>query len=139
MATISLNNDFRLGSNGTPSTLVDLSTKVSQVEFNREQDLPDVTAFNGNGARAFAAGLTQGSFSVEFFWDATVDGQLNGLVGYTTPINFQYGPDGGDSGKVRYTGTCFISSLSNPATVGDVKKFSAEFTITGAVTRGTYA
>jgi hypothetical protein len=139
MATIGLNVDFQLGSNGSPTALVDLSSKVSSVDFQREQDLPDVTAFNGNGARAFAAGLTQGSFSVEFFWDATVDEQLNNLVGYTTAVDFQYGPDGSTSGKPKYTGKCFLSSLGNPATVGDVKKFSGEFTITGAVTRGTFA
>lgn len=138
MATIGLNVDFRLGSNGTPSTPVDLSNKVSQVDFNREQDLPEVTAFNGNGARAFAAGLTQGTFSVEFFWDAAVDAQLNGLVGYTTPVDFQYGPDGSTSTYPKYTGKAFLTSLSNPATVGDVKKFSAEFQITGAVTRATF-
>lgn len=139
MASIGLKVQFELGSNGTPTVLVDLSNKVSQVDFSREQDLPDVTAFNGNGARAFAAGLTQGSFSVEFFWDATVDAHLNGLVGYTTAVDFEYGPNGDGSGEPKYTGKAFLQSLSNPATVGDVKKFSAEFIVTGAVTRATYS
>lgn len=139
MATIGLNINFELGSNGSPTSLVDLSDKVSSIDFGREQDLPDVTAFNGNGARAFAAGLTQGSFSVEFFWDATIDAQLNGLIGYTTAVDFQYGPDGDTNGYRQYTGDCFLASLSTPQTVGDVKKFSAEFQVTGAITAGTYS
>lgn len=138
MATVGLNIDFRLGSNGTPTVLIDLSTKVKSVDFGREQDLPDVTAFNGNGARAFAAGLTQGSFSVEFFWDAVIDAHLNGLVGYTTPVDFQYGPDGSTVTFPRFLGDCFIQSLSTPQQVGDVKVFSAEFMVTGAITRNTF-
>jgi hypothetical protein len=138
VATVSLNVDFELGSNGTPSSLVDLSTKVSKVDFPREQDNLDVTAFNGNGTRAFAVGLSQGSFDVEFFWDTTVDGQIAGLLGYTTAVNFQYGPDGTTTGRPKYTGSCFLKSFTIPATIGEVKKFSGTFQVTGAVTRATY-
>ena len=138
MATVGLNIDFQLGSNGTPTTEVDLSTKVRTADFSRTQDLPDVTAFNGNGARAFAAGLTEGSFDMEFFWDSTIDAHLNGLVGYTTPVEFIYGPDGTTSTRPKYTGTVFLESLNNPATIGDVKVFSATFKVTGAVGRTTY-
>lgn len=136
MATIGLNVHFQL--DNTAGTLQDLSVKVSSVDFSREQDLPDVTAFNGNGARAFAAGLTQASFSIEFFWDATIDAHLNSLVGHTTALEFEYGPDGNTGGYRKYTGSCFLSSLSTPQQVGDVKKFSAEFQVTGAVTATTY-
>lgn len=138
MATVGLNIDFQLGSNGTPTTEVDLSTKVRTADMSRTQDLPDVTAFNGNGARAFAAGLTEGSFDVEFFWDTTIDGHLSALIGYTTAVEFIYGPDGTTSGNPKYTGSVFLEDLSIPATVGDVKVFNATFKITGAVTRTVY-
>lgn len=136
MATVGLNIDFQL--DNTSGTLVDLSVKTSSIDFGREQDLPEVTAFNGNGARAFAAGLTQGSFSCEFFWDATIDAHLNSLIGHTTALEFVYGPDGSTGGYRKYTGSCFMKSLSTPQQVGEVKKFSAEFQITGAVTATTY-
>lgn len=140
MATVGTQINFEIGSNGTPTTLVTtLSNKVSNVDFSRTQDLPDVTAFNGNGARAFAVGLNEGEFGVEFFWDATVDAHLNGLINYTTAISFQYGPDGSTSGYPKYTGSCFLSDLSTPQTVGDVKKFSATFKVTGSITRSTFA
>lgn len=138
MATVGLNIDFQLGSNGTPTTEVDLSTKVRTADFSRTQDLPDVTAFNGNGARAFAAGLTEGSFDMEFFWDPTIDGHLSGLIGYTTAVEFIYGPDGDTASNPKYTGTAFLESLTIPATIGDVKVFQATFKVTGAVTRTTY-
>jgi hypothetical protein len=138
MATVGLNIDFQLGSNGTPTTEVDLSTKVKTADMTRNQDLPDVTAFNGNGARAFAAGLTEGSFDMEFFWDTTIDGHLNGLIGYTTAVEFIYGPDGTTSTRPKYTGTVFLESLTVPATIGDVKVFQATFKVTGAIVRTTY-
>lgn len=138
MATVGLNINFQLGEAGAETTEVDLSTKVSSIDFGREQDLPDVTAFGTTGTRAFAAGLTTGTFSVEFFWDATIDSHLNLLVGNTTAADFIYGPNGNTGGYRKYTGSCFIKSLSTPQQVGDVKKFSAEFQITGAITATTF-
>jgi hypothetical protein len=138
MATVGLNVDFQLGSNGTPTVKVDISTKTRTVDFPREQDVLDVTAFNGNGFRAFAVGLQQATFSCEFFWDTTIDTHLAGLVGYTTAVDFIYGPDGTTTGRPKYTGTAFMKSLSIPATIGEIKVFSAEFQISGTITRTVY-
>lgn len=138
MATVGLNVDFQVGSNGTPTTEVDISTKVKSVDFSRVQDILDVTAFNGNGFRAFAVGLQEATFDVEVFWDTTVDTHLSGLIGYTTAVEFIYGPDGTTSTRPKYTGTAFLESLSIPATIGDIKVFSATFKCTGTITRTTY-
>lgn len=140
MAQTSLLINFEIGSNGTPTTLVTtLSDKITSVDFSRTRDLPEANVFNQGGAKSFVAGLSEGEFGVELMWDATVDAHLNGLVDYTTAISFQYGPDGSTSGKPKYTGSCFLTNLSAPATVGDVKTFSATFKPTGAITRSTFA
>ena len=138
MATVGLNLDFQIGSNGSPTTEVDISTKVKSVDFSRVQDVLDVTAFNGNGFRAFAVGLQEATFDVEVFWDTTVDTHLSGLVGYTTAVEFIYGPDGTTSTRPKYTGSVFLESLSIPATIGDIKVFTATFKATGTITRTTY-
>ncbi len=130
--------DFRLGSNGTPTTLVDVSNKVSDIKTNRGADTPEVTAFNGSGAKDYAAGLTEGSLSVEFFYDATLDTHLNGVLGYDTPINFQLGGLGPATGNPKKTGTCILKKLDDPRKVGDVMKLSAEFQVSGPITSGTY-
>src|SRR4051812_3097073 len=135
---VSLNVDFQFGSNGTPSTLVDNSAKTQNCDFPREQDMKDVTAFNGNGARAFAVGLSSATFKAAFFWDATIDGQLQGLIGYVTAINFQFGPDGSLSGKPKYTGSMFAKSVGQPVNIGDIKVINCEFQITGLIVRATY-
>jgi hypothetical protein len=130
--------DFRLGSFGTPTTLVDVSGKISDVKINRGADTPEVTAFNGSGAKDYAAGLTEGSFSVDFFYDATLDTHLNGLLGYDTPVNFQYGGLGAATGLPKKTGACLLKKLDDPRKVGDVMKFSAEFQVSGPIASGTY-
>jgi hypothetical protein len=61
-----------------------------------------------------------------------------GLVGYTTAVEFIYGPDGTTSTRPKYTGSVFLESVSLPATIGDIKVFSATFKCTGTVTRTTY-
>jgi hypothetical protein len=140
MAQTSLLLNFEIGSNGTPTTLVTtLSDKATSADFSRSQDLPEANVFNQGGAKSFVAGLTEGEFGMEFMWDTTLDAHLNGLIGYTTAVSFQYGPDGSASGKPKYTGSLFLTNLSNPATVGDVKVVSATFKPTGAITRSTFA
>jgi len=138
VATVSLNLDFQFGSNGTPATLVDNSAKTKTCDFPREQAMLDVTAFNGNGTKAFAVGLSEATFTAEFFWDSTLDGQLAGLLGYITAISFQYGPDGNTTGKPKYTGSMFMKSFSKSNTVGDISLIKADFQITGVITRSVY-
>lgn len=138
MATVSLNLDFQIGSNGTPTTEVDISTKVKSVDFPREQDLLDVTAFGTTGFRSFAVGLQAATFTVEMFWDTTIDTHMNGLMGYTTQVEWIFGPDGTTSGRPKYTGFAFLKSLSNPVAVGEIKLFTAEFQISGIISRTTY-
>jgi len=64
---------------------------------------------------------------------------LNGLVGNETASAFVYGPEGSTAGQVKYTGTAFLTSYEVSGGVGDIVGYTAEFQVTGAITRGTYA
>jgi hypothetical protein len=138
MATVALLIDVQFGSNGTPTTEVDRSTYVKTFSFPREQDMLDVTAFGTSGFRSFAVGLQSAKFPFEMFWDTTIDAHLSGLLGYTTLVEFIYGPDGTTSGRPKYTGTMALASLDSSATVGEIKTISGEFQISGIITRTTY-
>jgi hypothetical protein len=137
MATVGLSVDLQFGSNGSATTEVDRSTYVRSVDFPREQDVLDTTPF-GVTARTYAVGLMDNKMTVEFFWDTTIDTHLNALLGYTTAVEFIYGPDGTTSGRPKFTGTVFCKSVSEPTTVGEVKMFTCEFQSTGTLTRTTY-
>jgi hypothetical protein len=48
-------------------------------------------------------------------------------------------PEGSTSTYVKYTGECILTSYEKSGAIGDVVTYSAEFQVTGAVTRGTYS
>ncbi len=137
MAKVATALDFQFGSNGTPTSKVDNSTKTKSVDFPREQDLQDVSEF-GTTSRKFAVGLSTGTFKAEFYYDSTIYTQLQGLIGYTTAVDFLFGPDGTTSGYPKYTGTMYVKSVGTPVTVGETKMVSVDFQINGTITATTY-
>ncbi len=129
---------LKIGSAGTPSTLVDISTKTSGVKFPREADAVESTAFQAAGnAKTFLVGLINGQLSFEVNYDATIDAQLAGLLGVDA-VSFEYGPEGSTTGYTKYTGTFVLTKYEPPATVGQLIKGSVELQLTGQVTRTTY-
>ena len=84
-------------------------------------------------------GLTDSTISVSGTWDATVDAHLAGILGQAASVSFEYGPEGTTSTYIKYSGECYLTSYEKSGTVGDAVKFSAEFQVTGAVTRGTWS
>ncbi len=48
-------------------------------------------------------------------------------------------PEGSTSTYVKYTGEAILTSYEKSGAIGDVVTYSAEFQVTGAVTRGTYS
>ena len=68
-------------------------------------------------------------------YDATVDGYLKGG---TEPASrtFTYKP-GVTSGDAIYSGECILTNYSLSSPVGDVNTFTADFQVTGTVTRTT--
>jgi hypothetical protein len=137
MATVGLLIDWQIGSNGSATTEVDRSSYVKTIDFKRVQDILDTTPF-GVTARTYAVGLMDGEFSVEYFWDTTIDTHMQALLGYTTAVEWIFGPDGTTAGKAKFTGTAFLKDISLPSTVGEVKTFTCTFQCTGAITRTTY-
>lgn len=128
-------------------TLRDLSAFIDTVDAPLlERDLHDTTTIgNASGAHTFSPGLKNGSITISGHWDPTVTtgpdpvlaGLLNVAIGTTTSI--EWGPEGGTTGDIKYTAESLCKSYKVNASSTDITKFSAEFQITGAVTRGTFA
>lgn len=127
---------FKIGTSGTPGTATDISNTVTEVSFPREIETAETTAF-GSSAKTYIVGLSDATLSISGSFDATVDAQLAGLVG-VDGVAFEYGPEGSATGRIKYTGSCVLTSYETAASVGDLVTFSAEFQVSGAVTRGTY-
>lgn len=126
--------DFAIDDTGGSSR--NISDTLTDVSFPQTVDTAETTAF-GSSNKSYIVGLKDTTISVSGIWDATVDGYISG----TEPASrtFIYGPAGTTSGNVKYTGEAIMTNyaVSNP--VGDVVTFTADFQVTGAVTRTTYS
>lgn len=127
---------FKIDDSG--GTLRNISDSLNSISFPREAEVLETTSF-GSSDRTYIVGFKNGTISIEGSFDATYDGYLAGALGQDATLSFEYGPEGSTSTYTKYTGECILTSYESTAGVGDVVSVSAEFQITGAVTRGTYS
>jgi hypothetical protein len=127
---------FKVDNSG--GTLTDISTYLNEITHPRSIETGETTSF-GNSAKTYVVGLTDSTVSIKGTWDATVDAHLAGILGQDASVSYEYGPSGTTAGNIKYTGECYLTSYETTAPVADVVTFSAEFQVTGTVTRGTYA
>ena len=126
---------FKLDNSG--GSLVDLSSYLTSVSFPRAQELAETTTF-GATAKTFIAGFGDATISIEGNWDPTPDAQLNSVMGQAATLSFEYGPEGSSNGvDAKYYGECILTSYETSSGINDVTTFSAEFQVSGAVSRNT--
>lgn len=123
-------------------TLQTLTSYVDSVDLDNSVDMGETTTA-GAEDKTFVSGQAEHDLSISGKWDDTVttgpDAILFGLIGLETSSTFEFGPGGGTTGKVKFTGECFLVGYKASAPTGGVVTFTADFKITGAVTRTTFA
>jgi len=117
--------------------LQDISAYCNDVDFPQPVDTTETTTF-GATSKTFVAGLKSATISISGNFDPAVDAILGGILGNANTSTFEYGPEGGTSGKVKYTGECYCTSYGVKSGMGGAVTFSASFQITGNVTRITF-
>lgn len=127
--------DFRIDNSG--GVLTDISAYCDNVDFPQVVETAETTTF-GDASKDYIVGLRDATISIGGKWDAVLDAVLAPILGQAASVSFQYGPAGSTLTNIKYTGECFCTSYQVTGAVGDVVTFSAEFQVTGAVTRGTY-
>jgi hypothetical protein len=130
------NASFKVDNSG--GTLTNISDTLNSVTFPREIETLETTSF-GSSTRSYVVGFSDATISIEGSFDATVDAHLAGILGQEASVSFEYGPEGTTAGQVKYTGEAFMTSYETSAGVGDIVTYSAEFQVTGAITRGAFA
>lgn len=128
---------FKVDDSG--GTLRDLSAYLDDIGFPRDIETAETTTFGVAGsAKTYIVGLSDATISISGKFDATADGYLAGVVGNSATLSFEYGPAGSTGGNVKYTGECIMTSYEVSASVGDVVTASADFQVTGQITRTTW-
>ena len=127
-------------SGGTLRTLTSYVDNVSGLPGGR--DLAEVTAFGDGGTKSIP-GLQDVSFTIKGHFDSTAstgpNAVLNGLRTATATATFEYGPEGGTTGKVKFLGECWLTEYEVEAEVDDKVSFTAEFQVDGTVSSGTFS
>lgn len=136
------NSTFKVDRSG--GTLTDISTYLDNVDFPRTVETAETTTFQVTGsAKTYIVGLVDSTISISGKFDNTAtsgpDAVLSGIYGQAATVSFEYGPEGGDTGDVKYSGEAILTEYSTGSPVGDVTTFSASFQVTGVVTKGTFA
>lgn len=130
------------------STARDLSSFLRDISFPTTLDTPETTAF-GSTSKSYVVGLKDSRISVSGMYDPTAttgpDEVLDAIFGEERPssgassalegFGFVYGPYG-ETG-VTYEGRAHLVNFQISGSVADMVGISADFQVTGAVTRNT--
>lgn len=128
---------FKIDDSG--GTLRDISAYLNDVGFPRNIDTAETTTFGVSGSsKTYIVGLNDATISISGLFDATADGYLAGVLGQSATLSFEYGPAGSTGGNVKYSGECIMTSYEVSAAVGDAVQATAQFQVTGSITRGTW-
>ncbi len=118
------------------ATLRDISTYVTSTGLSRLADMAEVSTL-GTTAKQYVPGLTDATVPLEGPFDPTVDGYLNGLLGFATAVAFEYYPAGEPVGatKPKYTGNVYLTTYDLETGMDDAAQWTGELQLTGPVTR----
>ena len=123
------------------TTLRNISPYCNEISFPREADLVETTTF-GASYKTFVAGFTDATISVSGNWDPVAttgpDVVLSGLLGAAGTFGFEFGPAGNTGTFVKYSGEVILTNYEVSSAIDGVAEFSAEFQVSGAITRGTF-
>lgn len=122
-------------------TLQTLTAYLDQWSISNSVDMAETTTL-GSEVKTYLSGQSDATISISGFYDSTAatgpDVVLNGIVGSETTSTFELGPEGSASTKTKYTGECFLTGYQITDAAGDAVKFTADFQVTGAITKTTW-
>jgi len=122
-------------------TLQTLTAYVDQWSISQSVDTAETTTM-GSEVKTYLSGQSDATISISGLYDSTAstgpDVVLNGLVGLEASSTYELGPEGSSTGKVKYTGECFLTGYEITVMAQDVAKFTADFQCTGAITKTTF-
>jgi hypothetical protein len=118
---------------------VDLSPYLNDFSFPQEADTSETSTF-GATHKSYVVGLIDATISGSGIWDGTAGAADDTLAaGLATSAAFEYRANSAVAGtnNPKYTGTAILTKYEITGSIGDAAAFSAEWQVSGPVTRGT--
>lgn len=125
----------------TGATIRALTAYIDEVRgIPGPRNLNEVTALGDGGAK-FIPGLENSPFSITGSYDDTAttgpDAVLGPLRTHTSAVDFEYYPNTTGSGKVKYSGKCWVTDYRVTGRVGSQVRYECDLQVEGQVTRAT--
>ena len=118
---------------------VNLSPFATEVSFPQEAETAETATF-GDSWKEYVVGLKDATISASGVWSGTaaeVDATLGGALGTSASFEFRGNSAAVGAGNPKYTGTAILTSYEVTGGIGDAVSWSAEWQVSGAVTRAT--
>ena len=122
------------GKEGVVKVAGNVAANVTGFTLETSADVVEETALT-NSAKAFLAGRTSFSGSIDCHWDEGDTAQEALDVG--TSLAFILLPEGNVSGDISFSGTGIVTGMSIAVTMDGVTSRNVTFQGTGALTQGT--
>ena len=145
--------DTITGSSGQTLGLADITAYVTGVDgLPGSIELTPITSLAESGPKFSGDNMRDATFTLSLMYNSDVSssGQgfpislMNWYAGNSTAFtstgtrSFEYSPDSTGSGKKKLTGEARITSITSPASLGNLVLMDAEFQVDGLVTIGAH-
>jgi len=118
---------------------VNLSPYMNDLSFPREADTAEVSTF-GSTYKSYVVGLIDSTISIAGPWDGAASGPeatLGPAVGTSAAFEYRASSAAVGTTNPKYTGTAILTKYEPSGSIGDAAAYTAEFQVTGTVTRAT--
>lgn len=124
---------FKLGTVGSPATLVDISGWLDNIDGSSSTSEYDGTTFQPGVAvplKVTVPGFSDKGYTLSGKWSPDVEDHFEDLEG-VQGVSYEYGPQGTDPGSVKIDGLCNVMSYSGPkAPVDGIISFDVSLKVT---------
>jgi hypothetical protein len=142
MPAFSHGKNSKISIDNAAGALVDISNVTNSVDMPRSLDTGETSVF-GTNDKTYLIGQADGTVAIAGLFDPTVDAQINAVIqglldGTIVTTSVEWGPQGGATGKIKYSCEVVWTGYSVTAGVGDVLNFKLDGQRSGATTRAVY-
>lgn len=135
MAFAGKGGKFQFDVAGTPTEVADLR----EWSLNIDRDLFEISTFGSSGWREFQQNLNGAQGSIAGYWNVQSSSSMktiqDNILNQSAAATAEFWIDSTDTNG--YTAEVFVTSLSPAAAVDGIVAFSADLTVTGAVSYST--
>jgi hypothetical protein len=126
---------FKLGSADTPSTLVDLSSQLSEVSRAGDTPMADGTGF-GDSVQRHVPGIPDFTLNITGFMSSDAHTQITEILNSnpSVAVDFEFGPLGDEAGNPQITGSVYLGNYNHTSPVGGLDTFTATAVVADAAT-----